>query len=327
MRKITLLALILSTAPISVPAQPPNPPVQSVEEKKNFDPDAAQIVTSDIALFWKAYDMATPENDLIVFRDQYLRKGSIGLKEFARTRISSSCGLVADGIGKHPKYYASIRERTLKVDSYKESMRASFSKLKEIYDGAVFPDTYFLIGRMNSAGTLTDKGLLIGLEMFGKTKDGPSEELNDWEKAVIKPIEALPFVVAHELIHYQQKYPSENKMLLHLAVFEGSADFIAGLIAGGHANPHLHEYGNPREKELWLEFKKDMEGTDVSNWLYQGDRAKSRPADLGYYIGYKITEAYYENAADKKLAIKEILGIKDFAQFLKASKYEEKLKS
>ena len=49
-----------------------------------------------------------------------------------------------------------------------------------------------------------------------------------------------------------------------------------------------------------------------------------RPADLGYYIGYKIAEAYYKNAADKKQAVKDILEIKDFNEFLKASKYEEK---
>lgn len=297
-----------------------------MEKEKNFDPDAAQIVTSDIALFWKAYDMAKPENDLIVFRDQYLRKGSVGLKEFTRTRIGSSCGLV-DAIEKHPKYYAALREGSLKVDSYKEPIRASFHKLKEMYDGAVFPNVYFLIGRMNSAGTLTDEGLLIGVDMFGRTKDMPLDELSDWHKAVIKPTEALPFLVAHELIHYQQKYPTEHTTLLQQAITEGSADFIAGLIAGGHGNEHLHVYGNPREKELWLEFKKEMTGTDSSNWLYQGDKAKNRPADLGYYIGYKICEAYYKNAMDKKQAIKDILEIKDFEQFLRASKYEEKFKS
>src|SRR6202011_5457692 len=57
---------------------------------------------------------------------------------------------------------------------------------------------------------------------------------------------------------------------------------------------------------------------------FQGDRAKGRPADLGYYIGYKICEAYYRQAADKKAAIKAILEIKDFKEFLKASRYERK---
>jgi hypothetical protein len=310
----------------NVMAQAPVSSAQNIEKKKNFDSDAAQIVTSDITFFWKAYDVAKPENNLIVFRDQYLRKGSPGLKEFTRRRIGSSCGLV-DAIEQHPKYYASLRDTSLQLDSYKDALRASFRKLKEIYDAAVFPDIYFLMGRMNSAGTLTDEALLIGIDMFGRTKNAPLDELDQWHKANIKPIEAIPFVVAHELIHYQQKYPNEHVTLLQQAVNEGSADFIAQVIAGGHGNEHIHVYGNLHERELWLDFKKEMMGTDSSNWLYQGDKATNRPADLGYYIGYKICEAYYKNAADKKKAIKDILEIKDFEQFLKASKYEEKFKN
>ena len=72
-------------------------------------------------------------------------------------------------------------------------------------------------------------------------------------------MDRLPYVVAHELIHYQQKYPrNQNSTLLTRAVGEGSADFIAELISGSHINPHLHEYGNPIEKELWLEFQKEI---------------------------------------------------------------------
>jgi uncharacterized protein YjaZ len=65
----------------------------------------------------------------------------------------------------------------------------------------------------------------------------------------------------------------------------------------------------------------------VSRWLYQGDQSKDRPADLGYYMGYKIAEAYYKRAADKKQAVKDILQIKDFHQFLAASGYAEKFKT
>jgi hypothetical protein len=185
MKQFVILSLVLSIASAKILAQVPSSPVQNVEKKQNVDPDAAQIVTSDIALFWKAYDMATPKNNLIVFRDEYLKKGSLGLKEFTRKRIGSSCGLV-DAIEQHPKYYASLRERSLQLDSYKDALRASFRKLKGLYDAAVFPDIYFLMGRMNSAGTLTDEALLIGIDMFGRTKNMPLDELGEWHKANIK---------------------------------------------------------------------------------------------------------------------------------------------
>ena len=292
----------------------------------NRDPKVAKLVTSDIDLFWKAYDKATPANDLYVYRDEYLRKGSDGLKAFTEMRIGSSCNLV-DAIAASPKYYAGLRASSLKVASYEPRIRASYSKLLEIYPDSVFPDVYFIVGRKNSAGTLTDKMLLIGVDMFGQTDPASIEELTPWLKAVVGSMDRLPYVVAHELIHYQQKYPrSQNSTLLTRSVGEGSADFVAELISGSHINPHLHVYGNPIEKELWTEFQTEMNGKDVANWLYQGDRAANRPADLGYYMGYKISEAYYKNTKDKKQAVRDILEIKDMSEFIAKSKYAEKFK-
>lgn len=291
--------------------------------KLNANPDAAEIISSDIDNFWKAYDAARPENSLYVFRDQYLRKGSKGLQEFTRYRIGSSCELV-DAMEANPRYYASIREPTLKAHTFKEPIRDAFRKLKSLYEGALFPDVYLMIGRMNSGGTYTENALLIGVEMYGRTKDTPLEELRDWHKQVIKPVDEIPHIVAHELIHYQQKYPKAERTLLSASIGEGSADFIAELISGNHINQHLHAYGNPKEGELWREFKQSMLANDTTLWLYNGGKVKDRPADLGYYIGYKIAESYYRQSPDKKQAIKDILEIKDFNQFLKSSRYEEK---
>ena len=296
----------------------------SAQTTTNTNPDAAKFVTSDIDLFWAAYDKAKPENDLIVYRDEYLKKGSVGLQEFTRLRIGSSCNLV-NALNASPKYYAALRESSLKIPAYEKQLRAGLYKLKEIYPEAVFPDVYFLIGRMNSGGTLSDKGLLIGVDMFGKNDGVSTEGLNDWQKAVTSPTTRLPFIVAHELVHYQQKNAASNTLLAR-ALGEGVADFIAELTAGNHINPHLHTYANPIEKELWLEFKQEMNGTNLDNWLYQGEKAKTRPADLGYWMGYKIAESYYQNAADKKQAVKDILEIKDFPKFLADSRYEEKFK-
>lgn len=297
---------------------------KSAELMFNQNPEKAEIVTSDIALFWRAYDLAKPENNLIVYRDEYFKKGSAGLQGFLGSKIGNSCNLVT-AIDHAPKYYAALRAQSAKVENYKPQMLASFVKLKEIYPGAVFPNVYFVIGRMNAGGTATLQGLLIGVEMYGKTDEASVAELSGWKKASVAGVEQIPFIVAHELVHYQQKYGLfDDLSLLGRSLHEGSADFVGELIAGGNINRQLHEYGNRREKELWLEFKKEMNGMDKSNWLYQGDKAKDKPADLGYYVGYKIVESYYTKAADKKQAIKDILDIKDFNHFLKASGYDEK---
>lgn len=322
-RATVLIAVVAS--PLFLVIQPIPSIAGNVQSRPSRDPDAAKLVTSDIDLFWKAYDQAKPGNRAAVLREQYLQKGSAGLKAFTRVRIGDANKL-AKNIEQHPRYYASLREPSSKVLTYKGAIRAGFHKLKELYDDAVFPDVYFLIGRMNSGGTLTDTGLLIGVDMYGKTKDTPMEELGAWHRAVMGPIDYLPHIVAHELIHYQQKYPKADPSLLGKAIGEGSADFVGELISGKMINGHLHRYGDPRERELWDEFKREMNGTDASRWLYQGDRAKDRPADLGYYVGYKICQAYYDRSPDKKQAVKDILEIKDFKAFLKASGYEANLR-
>ena len=322
MKRLICLTLVLFLMEFHIPARSSQQSSQKVEQSVNRDPEAAQLITSDIDNFWKAYDAAKPEYCFGVFKREYFDKGSDGLKTFKQARIDQ-CAFI-ETLASHPRYYASIRESTLKINSMREPIRASFRKLKSLYDDAVFPPVYFLIGCMNSGGTLTDTGLLIGTEMYGRTPGSPEDELDDWHKQVIKPINLIPHIVAHELIHYQQKYPKGERTLLAEAIKEGSADFIAELISGRHINTHLHTYGNPKERELWEEFKQEMNGKSLTNWLYNSSQVKGKPADLGYYIGYKMCEAYYQNAANKRQAIKDILEIKDFKQFLQASKYDEK---
>ena len=65
-----------------------------------------------------------------------------------------------------------------------------------------------------------------------------------------------------------------------------------------------------------------MNGTDLSHWLYQGDKVPPGvPADLGYYIGRRICEAYYKRAKDKKRAIREIVEMRDATKILQGSQY------
>jgi hypothetical protein len=222
-------------------------------------------------------------------------------------------------------YYDAIRTNTLAVDTsraVKDSVRAAFRRLEALYPEANYPDVYFLIGRMTSGGTTSGPQLLIGTEIFGRDPSTPLGELNAWERAVTGQIKDLPNIVAHEFAHTLQASRGGPRTLLGAALGEGSADFIAELISGSHIINPAYTYGDAREKELWAEFKAAMDSSDTSNWLYQGDRATGgRPADLGYWMGYKIAKAYYERAADKKAAVKQILRFSDAKAFLEASGY------
>ena len=78
----------------------------------------------------------------------------------------------------------------------------------------MFPPTYLVIGRMTSGGTTSPRALLIGVDMYGLTPGAPMDGLSDWHRTVLKSAEAVPHIVAHELIHYQQRYPENQSVTL-----------------------------------------------------------------------------------------------------------------
>jgi hypothetical protein len=290
----------------------------------NQDPEAAKLMTSDIPNFWRVFDKASLITAGELFQREYIDAGSPGLKGFLANRIVNGRYLAAT-VAARPRYYAAIRKNSLAVDGSPEikgSIRAGFRRLKSLYPDALFPDVYFVIGRLNSAGTTSSDGLLIGIEMNGRDESTPVDELTNWERAVTGRVVDLPHIVAHELVHIQQSnVGGDGRSLLHFSLREGGADFIAELTSGAHTNRAQHTYGNAHEHELWDEFRKDLHSSDLSHWLFQGDRSTDRPADLGYYIGYKVCEAFYRRTADKSEAVRRIIRMTDAEAFLRESGY------
>ncbi len=286
---------------------------------QNKDPLATEIITADLDRFWLALEKAGPDINPKVIDELYLKPGSKGIKGFTKGRIKNA-EYLSSVIRSHSKYYHSIKSSTDSIAGMKDQIRQSLVKLKELYPKAIFPPVYFVIGALSSGGTSSSDGLIIGADMYGRSPNTPTDELNEWLLSVIKPASEVPHIVAHELIHFQQDY--DGGTLLAASLKEGSADFIAELISGRHINQHVHDFANPMEKELWLEFKERMNEKDYSGWLYSA--TKGRPNDLGYWMGYKISKAYYDQAPDKKKAIDETLHIKDFKAFLEKSGYAKK---
>jgi hypothetical protein len=252
--------------------------------KPAANPDSAHLVTSDVRLFWSVLDRATPDSLAEYLQREYLERASVGVRDFIPGRILSAEDLAAF-VRAHRATYDSVRAANLDVSRAEPAIRAAFRKLKELYPAAVFPDVYFVIGRFNSGGTSSDHGLLIGAEMY-------------------RDPARLPSIVSHELIHYQQHF--EARKLLEHAFMEGTADFIGEMISGSQINNAAHRYGMAHEGELWAEFKQHFDDTDYFPWMY-GTPSDGKPNDLGYFIGYRIAQAYYDRASDKQQAIREII--------------------
>lgn len=271
------------------------------------DPKAAKFITQDITNFWNAFDKLDSTNQANPFDEYYIKKGSAGLLAFMRGRIENA-GALLNTVREQKAKYVKSRDSSLKILKKEKQCRAVFMALKYLYPDAIYPPVYFVIGRFNSGGYSNPKGLIIGAEMT-------------------QP-ESVPFTVAHELIHYQQDSISKEKLnLLAACINEGSADFLAELISGRRPNEQTYNYGDAHEEELWNEFKKIKNDRENSHeWMYNYQPRNGYPPDLGYWIGYKITKAYYQKSKNKKKAISDILHIKDFEKFLRDSHYELQFK-
>lgn len=294
---------------------------RSVHTGSESDPESARFITDDIPRFWAAFEHLDAPDAVQVFDELYLQVGTPGLQAFTELQIENAAALVETLRAKRD-YYAAVRPETLRLGNVADQCCASFLALSGLYPAAVFPDTTLMIGRMNSGGTVSEAGLLIGLELFTRTAQTPTHELNAWELAVTSPVETLPLIVAHELIHAQQP-PAVSYTLLSQCLREGAAEFLGKMISGGVINPGIHEYGQNHEVQLWARFDAEKTGHQITSWLYQGTKAQGEPADLGYFIGAQICRAYLGRTADKRRAIYDIINraVIDPESFLAASGY------
>jgi hypothetical protein len=282
----------------------------------NHDPDAAVISATDVRLFWGAYDIwqKREHGDSVklaaVLQQEYLDKGSQGLNDFIPNRIVSPDHL-AKVVLSHRKEYEAARHYSEQMETYIPEIRKSLQALQKLYPEATFPAVYFVIGALNSGGTSSSRGLIIGSEMFGDEKQSPVQ-LSD----------VVP-VVIHELVHFQQK--GNDAGLLRAAMREGGADFVAELAAGRHPDEFLKAFGDSHEQEIWRRFQHDVKSNNkVGEWMYVFDPTDGAPKDLGYYMGYKICQSYYQNATDKAKAIKTIIEMASPEDILAKSAYEKR---
>ncbi|TSE07249.1 DUF2268 domain-containing putative Zn-dependent protease [Aquimarina algiphila] len=288
------------------------------------------LITYDLDNYWEAYELFQKDtaNAISIFNAYYFDKASPGLKDYFSKKIHSTEAFVK-GQRKRADLYKAIKSNTYNINTKKLQITEGMNRFKTMYPEVIFPNVYFMVGNFNSAGTISDKGLLIGIDQIARSENIPTHELSFGEKNNFRDIDELPHIVIHELVHFQQDINFEERRLLYAAIGEGLADFLADMFTGTTSKKHLNEFAKGKEVEIWERFKKEMLLTNTTqNWLSNADTATEEwPADLGYWMGHKICKAYYEEQEDKKEAIRYMLKLPSvkIEEFLKESKIEEKL--
>jgi hypothetical protein len=219
---------------------------------------------------------------------------------------------------RRPEEYAALADLPERLAGQEPIFRAAYGRLQQLLPDAVFPPTHFVIGVWSGASEASEHGQLISVE---------------------RPYipERKSHLLVHELVHIQQALTqgietyqslySDGPMrsLLALAIREGTADFLADLAVGGHTHEAALAYLVEHEAELWDRFRGEMMARDAGSWMWAEPHVEGEPRDLGYVMGYRIVQAFYERAADKQQAVQEILGVTDYPAFLERSGYADRI--
>jgi hypothetical protein len=290
----------------------------SVLAQPNYPKDAneAKVISSDIKNFIEAFNALSRNTDSIqVLQKLYFDKASIGMTEYIR-RFNLNSDTLFKSIQKHPKKYLKIKEFYSQILTFETNHIEEMKEFKKVLPNAVYPPTYLIVGDYRGIANGSKFGQLVTIE----------KRLED--------LEILKTTIIHELTHFQQaismgidKYIgvySKKDNMLELILREGGAEFIAYKLVRKNESQfkRLEDYEKD-ELELWEKFKKDLEEQDKSFWLtiFSKENDKGYPMFLGYPLGYKIVEAYYNQAENKTKAIGEILNITDASEFFDKSDY------
>ena len=114
-------------------------------------------------------------------------EGPKEIRDYYIVRYQSLDHMKHQMVKEAPKYYQYLSKQ-FSEDSIivmKYQIEGWMHDFKNMYSEAVFPKVYVVPGVLNSGGTLSEMGLYIGGDMYGRSDDMPTEGLNDWQKKVI----------------------------------------------------------------------------------------------------------------------------------------------
>jgi Predicted Zn-dependent protease (DUF2268) len=295
-----------------------------------------KIITSDIDNFWIAYDSIIATKDTLkqynFLNKLYFEKGSYGLKTIREVKDYTAKDYL-DAINNFPLFWATIRENTFKSKVLAIEIETGIKQLKQLYPELKQASIYFTIGALRTNGTTIDSTVLIGTELaFADaqtvTAEFPKNLSHLKSYFATNPINNVSFLNVHEFVHTQQK--NHDYILLYRSVYEGIAEFVAVKATGEVSTAPAIAFGKLNNDRIRAKFSKALFSAYAINyWLYNNTNNEFKMRDLGYYVGYAICEKYYEQAKDKRKAIKDMIELdygneKAFAKYINTSKYFDK---
>ena len=302
-RLLLLFAINLIAGTIITKAQPNYP----------TSPENAELIYSDVVNFIEAYQYLNKDADTIaVLNKYYFDRSSAGLKEYI-IKHSLTPELLKAAIAKDPDRYAKIPGFLAVAEAFKPEYSMLMKQFGEVLPSAMYPPTYLLVGANRGIAQASKYGQLVTITR------------------VVDSNEKLKKLIVHELAHFQQAitmgiqeygalYGKADNML-GLCLREGGAEFITYLVLNQITQTKGLEYFRQHELDLKSRFKSDLATQNPGYWLWDSIEDPETPNLLGYVIGFKICEAYYQNSTEKNNALKDILAITQPEGFVEKSQF------
>ncbi|QYE33548.1 hypothetical protein KZX46_01950 (plasmid) [Polymorphobacter sp. PAMC 29334] len=298
------------------------------------DPLTVSVETADADRFAAVFDSANGRPTAEQLQHGYLDPGSYGVRVFTPDRIIDAYHL-AEAVAKRPDFYARAINVCLPVvKGTTAELRATYLAFRGLFPELPLPRFYLVVGADNSGGTAGPGAQVLGLETLCGLADTP-EKLR----------EIVRGFYAHETVHTFQSAAGMEELddgLLSSVLVEGAADFIATLVTGRQIDPARATWAAPREAELWQQFEADLATTRNMKWSARkpgtpaaesfnrwignyGSAPKGWPTEVGYWMGQRIWQRWYDRQPDKRAAMREMVALTDPAGVFAQGRFQDAL--
>jgi hypothetical protein len=220
---------------------------------------------------------------------------------------------IAAAVATQPELYAMARPCLAALPRIRARLDRTFRQLLDLYPRAQKPPVTILVSRGKPLA-IAGPGHGVQISLEGMCSGNAARYLGgDVDDRFVN-------VIAHEYIHTQQAPAlanTENLTVLERSLVEGVAEFLGERIAGGVSNVAVFASAAGREREIESRFAADIDKTELGDWF--DNTTAQDVGQLGYWVGYRIARAYYQQARDKRAAIREMIQLTDAHAFLARS--------
>jgi len=288
------------------------------------DVNRVPVYTSDIDLFYGTLDrmMIDGYYESIVQSD-YFDRGSDGLKALIE-KDHLNAKEFAEYMEAHEEFFLSIRPQLLDTRHYRRMTMSVLQQFDSVIPNARYKPIFFLVGQNKHGGTETKSGFLI--EAQKNVLGLPDINWGTFDSLSFSPYNNLDQMIAHEQVHVVQPDMFIGESLLRLTLSEGIADFIAYKAVGKLGYQEAYEYGEQNLEILKKEWTADLNLPIKEvrpKWLFNWGMKMDKPYDMGYYMGFKIAESYYEHNGSNAETLRKMVYTEDFETLYEKSGFME----